>query len=294
MRFLLGTDAPTPKWLGVAWVTLAGYVMGTIALEVILGSDRSLGTSDPVRILVLGLAPAGLSGLAAILGIRGRDPMSAGALTLVGSFVASLFCAPVTWVLLLLLGGGNSGGDNLLLLLPVTVIGAFIGGPLGLFFGAIFAIGLYVQTWLRGRPARGSLDLGLTVMGVGWLALGVAAVLVVPTLPGSLFGSAYTNAAAHSRLGLSWLPWVLVGVGALATAVGAGRTVFRLVLARQARRGAWPGWAVVSPDEVDDVEDLPRLFPFGRTDGVLVQRAADGAGPFRSSESVVGIARLSM
>ena len=61
--------------------------------------------------------------------------------------------------------------------------------------------------------------------------------------------------------------------------------------AGRVRRGRVPGWALVRAERIPEADSLPRLFPGPRSRYVLIQRAPNAQGPFRSSETAIPIAR---
>lgn len=106
--------------------------------------------------------------LAGAFAARGRAhgavPRTIGASTL-----ASLACPPLTFLMVQLLTRPSAVFTHrgMRALLVTTITGAFIALPLGVVFGIIYAVPIGVQAWLPARPALGSLDLLLMVLGAG-------------------------------------------------------------------------------------------------------------------------------
>lgn len=287
-----GGGAP-PRWLGVLWVFGGGYLMGTVALARILGGEFPT-RGEPFSILLLGLAPGVLSAAAALLGVQGKRVGSAILLTMVGALVTSLLCAPVTWCLCALVESSYAGGpeDWPGVILFVTFFGAFIGAPLGLVFGAVFSVGISLVAALRARAANASLDAALFALGLGWVLVGGGTALFVAT--GDIASPLVTSRGFAHDSTLLWLAIALGAVGLGVAITGATGWVSRRWLARRARVGLLAGWAIVDAADVELTEGLPRLFPFGRADGVLLRRAATSRGPFRSCEPSTAVARVAV
>jgi len=89
-----------------------------------------------------------------------------------------------------------------------------------------------------------------------------------------------------------WTCVSTASAGLLAALFGAGQLLARGALTARAARGRLAGWAVVPADEIDDVDALPRLFPFGSANQVLIRRDAPTAGPFRTGESSSPVLRI--
>ena len=239
----------------------------------------------------MGLAPGSLSALGALIGSRGDKAGTAFGLTLFGSLVTSLLCAPLTWILFMVEQGavgspgfGSTPGDVLGILFVVSFFGAFIAAPLGLFFGVVFGFGVSTVARLREGASRASLDAALAALGSGWVVVGAAAFTVlldeqrIDPFAMALRDDAFLFLAAG-----------LAALGAGVALVGATRIAARLLVLFRIRRGAVPGWAIVAPGEVEAI-DVPRLLPFGGADGVLVRLARAEAGPFRSGDACEAVA----
>lgn len=295
-RLLEGPDRPLPSWLGAAWCGVAGYAMGTPVLATILESER-FHPNGALGLLAVGLAPGLLSAAAGWLGARGQRVATVVLLTMVGALVASLFCAPLTWILLAVTGGETqigavgTGSSAAGVLVLVTIIGAFLAAPLGILFGMIFTVGTTALRVLADRPARSARDLAAIILGLGTAAIGAASV-------GYLL-------EVHAAQGPNWpvgahyeVPWGLVSVsatiaivGGLAALDGALRAFGRGRAVARARRGELPGWAVVDASTVEEAPTLPRLFAFGEPASVLVRRETSERGPFRSGETATAVAQ---
>lgn len=293
---LYGSDAPPPRWLGVAWTFGAGYLMGVVALAHIFGGDPRQPDELFGRLL-LGVVPGLLSAGAALLGVRCKHVATAILLTMIGSLIASLLCAPLTWCLLALMEHpvystmSEDAARSVAMLAVVTLIGAFIGAPLGLGFGLVFSTGIALLVALRRRSSRASLDAALVVLGLGWTATGAAMMTLLATTDiDPVFGSTALQNAGE----LVWVSGALAALGLGVALTGGARWVLRRWLTSRIRSGKVPGWAIVRAEEVDDAADLPRLFPLGRIDGVLVRRARTSEGPFRSGEPSTALARVAV
>ncbi|MEZ4337556.1 MAG: hypothetical protein R3B82_13130 [Sandaracinaceae bacterium] len=290
---LSGSDAPLPRWLAPAWCGGAGYVMGLSALSTILASEH-FDPNGPLGLLAVGLAPGLLSAAGGWVGSRLESPFVGLVVTIMSSLAASVLCAPLTWVLLAVTGGNTQvgsmvgGGSALGVLTLVTIIGAFVAAPLGVFFGVLYGAVVALVQALRRRPARGARDLALFGLGLGATAIGVAsAYYLVRVHPGAV-----TYAPSE-------IPWIVVGlaviyasVGAVAALLGGALLILRHGHVALAQRGRRAGWTVVDLESVDDASSLPRLFPFGAARRVLVRQETAEVGPFRSGDTATALARV--
>ena len=239
------------------------------------------------ELLVAGLASGGLSALAAHLGSRAKTPGGSLAITFVASLGTSIFCAPVTWVLLLAIGSGGVGGGDpwpeyLGTFLLVSFFGVFSAIPLGVGFGAINGAGVWAVKLARERPSLSTPDIAAVTLGVGWMVVGA----------GTFLAAAWTETAMpFPPLQLGWgvvasrlvlVPLALSSLGAVVVAVGGFRWLLRRAFVSRVRAGC-VGWSIVPRAQVADAAGVPQLFPSSERHEVLVRVAEGEAGPFRSA-----------
>lgn len=289
--FFDGVAGP-PQWVGVAWIAVAGFVMGIFVLSLMLTME-GVRPNGPAGLLACGLPTALLSAAAALGGVHARSPTMQALAVWLLSALASVLCPALTWILLVVTGGddGVPQADATAILVFGTLFGAFVAVPIALVFGAVYGVALAVLAWLRGRPAGSTRDVAGVALGALSVLVGVAG--IVPWANADLEGGAAVRAAAL------WVPGVPIALGAAFAIAGAVAALgCGLRLARRARfvgqvaRGEVDGWAIVPEDDIDGYAALPRLFAFGRPIDVLVRREAHEAGPFRSGEATTPVARV--
>ncbi len=294
-RLIIGDDAPIPDALGIVWVVLAGWAMGTTALGALL-DNPPFEVTGPLQLMFVGLAPAGLSAGAAWMGTRGKGIAATIALTMAGAIATALLCPPATWLALVVSGGdtgvGSVGlGDSIVsVVVTITMVGALFAIPLGLTFGIVYSFALSVLEVLQQQVrSRSSLDVGLGVGGAALLFAGVCCgMATIASMPSH---TAFTTPALTPSEHL-WTPLLVSALGLGAMLFATGRTIARQWFIARARRGAIEGWAVVPASEVEDAEALPRLFALGRANAVLVRRASTAAGAFRTGEASTAMLRV--
>lgn len=272
---LIGTRLPPTRALAVTWAGAAGWALSCATLLCLFG---------PGTVVVLPLAiPAGLlSGGAVYWASRVGTPTTA-------RIMASSLCAACVCPLATLLPvvafvtavhEPSQLPEILGAVLCFGVFGAVFTLPLGATYGAIFALA-YRAIDLGSRRGEGaSLELAGSLFGVGWAILGGVLLGLSLWLPFHPIPEVSFSAATRPNV-MTWVAAGLAGAGMLVVLASARRLVHRLWLAERARRGALPGFAVVPLADVEDAWLLPRLFPLGAADAVLVRR--DCGGPFREA-----------
>lgn len=275
VRSLLGSDSAPVRRFAVAWAAVGGFVLGSMALL--------LFSRDQPLLLLFGLIPGAASAVALRQATRRRRERTTR--SIIGASVLAIMACPVIAVLatfVVALGRSDGAGDEVVFYLCMGGgIGAIFVAPLGVGFGAIYAA---VWRQLEGaRPfGRSAVEQLWLRFGGASLALGVVVVLVAALVP--------HGASGHLDLLVPLAVGTIV-FGLVTAARGVVLYAGRREIADRARRGEVAGWAVLPLDGVPDASELPELFGPGSTE-VLVQRAPTAHGPFRSTETLVPIARL--
>jgi len=283
VRELLGTDAPPLRPLAIAWAALGGWALGSAFYLLFV-------RHEPVPLL-FGVPAGLLSAFAMAKATRAREDEVPS--VIVGySVLAAIFCPAVTFGAAALITapcGGGSAPHLLGIWIGGSVVGAFFAAPLGTVFGVVYAmVWRFLDASRRdGGSARESawirFGIALSSLGAGLLALD----LLVPPV-----AYHYPFAAPPPRPDfLALLGWFALTGGALPMLRGLARWQRRRMLLERVRRGRVPGWALVRGETIEDADSLPRLFPGPRARYVLVQRAPNAQGPFRSSETAIPVAR---
>ncbi|MEZ4338732.1 MAG: hypothetical protein R3B82_19105 [Sandaracinaceae bacterium] len=273
VRTLLGSDSVPVRRFAVAWAGIAGFVLSSTGL-LVFGRDQ-------LDLLLYGLIPGAACAVAIQRATRRRRARTSG--SIVGASILAVVASPVIAVIATLLLGGihHVSAEIVFFLFVGAGIASVFAAPIGVGFGGLFAA-MWRQLEAARSYGRSAVEQLWLRFGGASLALGVVVALVAALVPRGV--SAQNDLLVPLAVGT-------IVFGLVTAARGVLLHMSRRDIADRARRGEVRGWAVLPLERVADAAELPELFGPGSSE-VLVRRAPGSSGPFRSTETMLPVARL--